>query len=59
MTGENIDQTQPSNGDNRAPWERPALRRLTANSAEGGSSNLDDGNCSGTGNDNHHSCKVM
>ena len=43
--------------DKRAMWERPAVRRLAANNAEGGSSNLDDGNCTGTGNDFHHSCK--
>ena len=43
--------------DKRAMWERPAVHRLAANNAEGGSSNLDDGNCTGTGNDFHHSCK--
>jgi hypothetical protein len=43
--------------DKRALWERPAVRRLAANNAESGHSNLDDGNCTGTGSDFTHSCK--
>jgi hypothetical protein len=50
------DQYPGKDQDNRALWERPAFRRLVANYAEGGSSNLDDGNCTGTGSDFHHSC---
>jgi hypothetical protein len=52
MATENHDQLNQE--DKRAPWERPALRRLGANYAEGGSGPLDDGNCVG-GNANNHS----
>ena len=37
----------------REKWERPVLRRLAANEAEGGSSYVDDGN-QGGGNTGHH-----
>jgi len=40
----------------RAPWERPVLRRLAANKAEGSGSQVDDGNCHGTGSANLHVC---
>src|SRR5262249_20990040 len=56
QTRDQLDKGQEEDQDNRAPWERPALQRLVANSAEGGTSNLDDGNCGGTGNPFHHSC---
>jgi hypothetical protein len=55
-TCDRLDKGQEEDQDNRAPWERPELRRLVANAAEGGFSNLDDGNCTGTGNPLHHSC---
>jgi hypothetical protein len=43
--------------DKRALWERPAFRRLEANSAKAGASIGDDGNCVGTGGTpQHHSC---
>jgi len=39
----------------REPWQRPALRRIGANKAEGHkASTLDDGN-QGGGNTGHHS----
>ena len=43
--------------DSREVWERPALRRLVANEAQGGVGPLDDGNCSGGagGNNLNHS----
>ena len=41
----------------RAQWERPILRRLAANKAEGKGSLVDDGNCNGTGSVGHHSCQ--
>jgi hypothetical protein len=56
MSSKNRDQLKQDN-DTRALWERPAFRRLAANYAEGGNSNLDDGGCGGSGSDIHHSCK--
>jgi hypothetical protein len=50
------DQHPEEDQDNRGLWERPVFRRLVANNAESGSSNLDDGSCMGTGSDFHHSC---
>lgn len=41
----------------RAPWERPVLRRLAANKAEGSGNQVDDGNCHGTGSANLHTCQ--
>jgi len=52
MTMENHNRRQDE--DKRAPWERPALRRLGASYAQGGTGPLDDGNCMG-GNANNHS----
>jgi len=52
MTMENYNRRQDE--DKRAPWERPALRRLGASHAQGGSGPLDDGMCVG-GNANNHS----
>ena len=43
--------------DDRAPWERPVLRRLAANKAEGSGMQVDDGNCHGTGSVNLHTCQ--
>ena len=40
----------------RAQWERPVLRRLGANKAEGSGIQVDDGHCVGTGSVNHHIC---
>jgi hypothetical protein len=40
----------------RTPWERPVLRRLAANKAEGSGIQVDDGHCVGTGSQNHHVC---
>jgi len=40
----------------RATWERPVLRRLAANGAEGSGQQVDDGNCVGTGSANLHTC---
>jgi hypothetical protein len=40
----------------RAQWERPVLRRLAANKAEGSGTQVDDGHCVGTGSANHHVC---
>jgi hypothetical protein len=40
----------------RARWERPVLRRLAANKAEGSGIQVDDGHCVGTGSQNHHVC---
>src|SRR5436309_3280721 len=51
-----LTRRQEQDQDKRALWERPAFRRLMAKYAEGGTSNLDDGSCVGTGSDFHHSC---
>jgi hypothetical protein len=40
----------------RMVWERPVLRRLGANKAEGSGIQVDDGNCVGTGSAGHHVC---
>jgi hypothetical protein len=41
--------------DKRGLWERPELRRIAANNAEGGSLFVDDGNCTGTSPAPQHS----
>jgi hypothetical protein len=41
--------------DNRAVWERPALRRLAANKAERGTTIGDDGAAGTPGNPGRHS----
>jgi hypothetical protein len=41
--------------DRRAPWERPALRRLAANLAEGGGNPGNDGQGKGGGSNAQHS----
>jgi hypothetical protein len=56
QTRDQLKKDQEENQDNRALWERPVFRRLVANCAESGRSNLDDGRCTGTGSDFHHSC---
>ena len=56
MLDQDRDEQLKEGQDKRALWERPTLRRLVANQAEGGFSNLDDGQCTGTGSDFHHSC---
>jgi len=40
----------------RAKWERPVLRRLAANKAEGKGKIVDDGQCIGVGASGHHNC---
>lgn len=50
-----MDDKGPDRAD-RAPWERPVLRRLAANKAEGSGTNVDDGHCVGTGAINLHKC---
>jgi len=42
--------------DKREMWERPAIRRLVASDAQGGSGPLDDGNCVGGNAFNHSFC---
>lgn len=42
--------------NDRAPWERPVLRRLEASKAGGSGTNVDDGHCVGTGAINLHKC---
>src|SRR5262245_35900708 len=56
QTRDRLDKGQEEDQDNRAPWERPELRRLVANFAESGTSNLDDGSCGGLANPHIHSC---
>ncbi len=41
--------------DHRAEWERPALRRLAANKAEGGGNPGNDGKGGGSGSNQQHS----
>jgi len=49
------DNEQNTATKKREAWERPALRRIEANKAQGGkASTLDDGN-QGGGNTGHHS----
>ena len=50
-----IEDTRASLGG-RAQWERPVLRRLAANRAEGKGKIVDDGNCNGTGAVGNHNC---
>jgi hypothetical protein len=46
---------QTPSGDNRAPWERPSLRRLAANQAEQGPRPCNDGAGQGCGPSANHS----
>ncbi len=55
MAVENRDQLIHDE-DKRALWERPTIRRLAANDAQGGMGPLDDGNCVGGNSDQHSFC---
>jgi hypothetical protein len=55
MSNNNSQSFQESNGDHRAPWERPALRRLAANEAQGGGNPGNDGKGGGSGSNQQHS----
>jgi hypothetical protein len=51
----NLKPTQDTDESARAPWERPALRRLAANEARGGTNPGNDGKGGGSGSDVQHS----
>jgi hypothetical protein len=55
MAAKNPDQSGDDNRD-RAPWERPAFRRLATKYAEGAGFLQDEGVCQGQ-NPGSHSCK--
>jgi hypothetical protein len=57
MSSENADlsrEIEEMRVDARAPWERPALRRLAANQATGGPGPCDDGVGGGCGPAGQH-----
>ena len=55
MSNNNSQSFQKKNGDPRALWERPALRRLAANEAQGGGNPGNDGKGGGSGSNQQHS----
>jgi hypothetical protein len=55
MSSENSEGKNRRKDENRATWERPALRRLAANEAQGGINPGNDGKGGGSGSTMQHS----
>jgi len=55
MSSNNSKPFQDQSHDRRALWERPALRRLAANEAQGGANPGNDGKGGGSGSNVEHS----